>query len=504
MGGRARAVLVSGVSFRDERGSRRRLVLLRKITVIPEEPRVSQSAMPMMRPALVPEVLPAVMPEVPAVPEFLPAPPPELALPGRLPAGLPAEGRAALAAALAGTVPAAQPQDRGELVRTAGPACWDEGECARLRGFLDAVDEPRDRRGREHPLSYLLALPLAAGMAGDDELDAAGEWIASAPEEVFLKLGAPRDRSGRARRPDATTIGRIIARVDQCQYDDALCAWAAARARALRPGLRKHLRIDGKAVRGAAPRGGRAPMLLSGIWDDGTTAAQLPVDVRKTNEIPVFRALLGKIPDADLEGAVVTADQMHTQRKHARLIAAKGGHFVFTIGGNQPRLFAAADALCWESVAVEDWTVDRGHGRTDARTIKAMPATEPIRALFPHVRQVFLVERYSYGPAGELLGAVAVLGITSLPADQAGPGDLLAYLRGHWAIEMHHYVMSASGKMPAASAARTRPRQPSATPSSGSCTCTGYRTSPRSCAPTTATPTGSRSSSSASPGPSRH
>ncbi len=127
-------------------------------------------------------------------------------------------------------------------------------------------------------------------MAGDDELDAAGEWIAPAPEEVLFRLGAPRDRAGRAGRPDATTIGRVLARIDQCQYDDALCSWAAARAGAQRPGLRKHLRVGGKAVRGAAPRGGRAPMLLSGIWDDGTTAAQLPVDV-KTNEIPVFREL---------------------------------------------------------------------------------------------------------------------------------------------------------------------------------------------------------------------
>src|ERR1019366_6838651 len=42
-------------------------------------------------------------------------------------------------------------------------------------------------------------------------------------------------------------------------------------------------------------------------------------------------------------------------------------------------------------------------------------------------------------------------------------------------------TMSASGKTPAASAARTRPWPPSATRSSGSCTCTRYRTSPRSC-----------------------
>jgi len=277
-------------------------------------------------------------------------------------------------------------------------------------------------------------------MAGDGELDAAGEWITSAPEEVLLRLGAPRDRSGRPRRPDATTIGRALAGIDQCQYDDALCAWAAARARAQRPGLRRHLRVDGKALRGAAPRGGRAPMLLSGIWDDGTTAAQLPVNTAKTNEIPVFRQLLKKIPDEDLKGAVITADQMHTQREHARQLRRRDAHFVFTIGENQPGLFHAADALCWESVAVEAWTVDRGHGRTDVRVIKVMPATALIAALFPHVRQVFLVERYSYGPDGELLGAVAVPGITSLAPGQAGPGDLLAYLRGHWAIEMHHYV----------------------------------------------------------------
>ena len=310
-------------------------------------------------------------------------------------------------------------------------------EIARLRGFLRTVNDLRGRQGRVYPLEYLLALPLIAGMAGDGELDAAAEWAATAPEELLLKLGAPLDTTGKPRRPDATTIGRGLVGCDQGQYDDALCAWSAARARALRPGMRGHLRIDGKAVRGAA-RGGRVPMLLSGVWDDGTTAAQLPVDVKKTNEIPVFRQLLTKIPD--LARAVITADQMHTQRKHARQIEAAGAFFVFTIGENQPRLFEAAGALPWESVAGDAWTVDRGHGRIDVRTIKTLPPTPRIRELFPHVEQVFLVERYSYGTDGELLGAVAVLGITSLPADQAGPADLLAYLRGHWSIEMHHYV----------------------------------------------------------------
>jgi len=155
------------------------------------------------------------------------------------------------------------------------------------------------------------------------EVPAVPEFLpAPPPGELLLRLGAPQDRAGRARRPDATALGRVPATVDQVQYDDALCAWAAARARAQHTGPRKRLREDGKALRGAAPRGGRAPMPLSGIWDDGTTAAQLPVNTAKTNEITVFRVLLGKIPDTDLAGAVITADQMHTQREHARQIAA--------------------------------------------------------------------------------------------------------------------------------------------------------------------------------------
>lgn len=398
-----------------------------------------KSAMPSPCRVLVPDVLPAVMPDVPAVPEFLPAAPPELSLPSRVPADLPAEGRAVLAVALAGPLPAAKDPERGKLVRRSVPCRWDDAQIARLRGFLGTVDDLRGRQGRVYPLEYLLALPLIAGMAGDGELDATAEWAAGAPEELLIRLGAPLDRDGRPRRPDAGTIRRGLAGCDQGQYDDALCAWQGARARALRPGMRRHLRIDGKAVRGAATRGGRAPMLLSGIWDDGTTAAQLPVDI-KTNEIPVFRNLLEKIPEEDLKGAVISADEMHTQRRHARKIHAAGAFFIFTIGENQPRLFDAADALPWKSIAGEAWTVDRGHGRVDARTIKTLPPTPEIKELFPHVEQVFLVERYSYGLDGELLGAVAVLGTTSLPAGQAGAADLLAYLRGHWAIEVHHYV----------------------------------------------------------------
>ncbi len=398
--------------------------------------------MPVMRRALVPEVLPAVMPDRPEVPEFLPAAPPEPVLPSRVPADLPAEGRAALAAALAGPVPGAQRKTPGKTVLPddVTPLTWDDAEMARFLGFLRSMSDRRDPRGRRLPLGYLVAVAVAAGAAGDDSPEAAAAWASAAPARILHRLGAPRDAAGNPRRPDAATFSRVLGDPAHAQHaDDVLCAWAAARARDLRPGMRRHLRIDGKALRGAA-RGGHAPMLLSGLWDNGTTAAQLPVNTRKENEIPVFRDLLDKIPAGDLKGAVISADQMHTQRKHVQKIGKAGAYFLFTIGDNQEKLFDAADALPWRAFAGEAWTVDRGHGRIDVRTVKTLPPTPQILKKWPEVRQVFLVERYSYGTGGELLGAVAVLGITSLPPGQAGAADLLAYLRGHWSIEMHHYV----------------------------------------------------------------
>jgi predicted transposase YbfD/YdcC len=336
--------------------------------------------MPVMRRALVPEVLPAVMPDRPEVPDFLPAAPAEPALPSGIPLDLPAEGRVALAAALAGPVPGSRRKTPGATVLPGGDStlAWDDAELARFCGFLRSMPDHRDHRGRRIPLDYLTAVAVAAGAAGDDSAEGAAAWAASAPARVLHRLGAPHDAAGKPRRPDAATFSRVLGDPRHAQQaGDVLCAWAAARARDLRPGLRKHLRIDGKALRGAA-RGGRAPMLLSGIWDDGTTAAQLPVNVKKTNEIPVFRGLLDKIPPADLKDAVISADQMHTQREHARKIEAAGAFFIFTIGDNQEKLFDAADALPWRAFAGQAWTVDRGHGRIDARTIKTLPPTGQI------------------------------------------------------------------------------------------------------------------------------
>lgn len=394
-----------------------------------------------------PELLPAVMTPCydTVVPAVLGAEP--VTLPAQFPSRLPALAARRVAVVLAGQRAehdAAGAADESESEPAAAGAAWviDERACERLLGFLAQVQDRRDPRGVRYPLPYLLAVPIVAMMAHETQMNGIGEWVADAPEELLLALGAPTGPGGSARRPDAKTLTDALA-VHGEDYDRALCAFAGALARDHhhhQQQQRRSLHIDGKAQKGATPRGGRTPMLLAARFDDGTVPAQHVVPVDKSNEITVFRPLLDQIPDADLAGTVATGDQLHTQRGHALYLHERGAFYVFTVGGNQPRLFQALDALPWRHIAVDHATIDRGHGRIEIRTIQTLPATGKIKNLFPHVAQVFLIERHIYDTHGTPLGTVAVLGITSLPADDTDGAALLACVRGHWGIESLHWL----------------------------------------------------------------
>ena len=67
-----------------------------------------------------------------------------------------------------------------------------------------------------------------------------------------------------------------------------------------------------------------------------------------------------------------------------------------------------------------------------------MPAPEDLP--FPHVNQVWLIERYVTALDGTPCSAVAALGVTNLTADTAGPERLAALVRNHWGIESLHWL----------------------------------------------------------------
>jgi predicted transposase YbfD/YdcC len=54
---------------------------------------------------------------------------------------------------------------------------------------------------------------------------------------------------------------------------------------------------------------------------------------------------------------------------------------------------------------------------------------------FPHVQQVFAIERTRRKLDGSLLSHEVVYGLTSRTVEKASPAQILAFNRGHWSIE---------------------------------------------------------------------
>jgi predicted transposase YbfD/YdcC len=154
-------------------------------------------------------------------------------------------------------------------------------------------------------------------------------------------------------------------------------------------------------------------------------------------EVPAFQPLLDGL---DLAGTVITADALHTHPQAAEfLVTRKQAHYLLQVKANQPTLLARCTGLPWHRVPVLDRTRDRGHGRVELRTLKAVTVH---RFGFPHAAQVLQVTRKTRDLQANprRWRTVVVYAITSLQFAQASPARLADLLRGHWAIEALHHL----------------------------------------------------------------
>src|SRR6201996_5196168 len=182
--------------------------------------------------------------------------------------------------------------------------------CHYLLDLLAQVPDPRKRRGRRHPMAGLLAVGIAAVIAGSRSFAAIGQWAADAGPEVLAVLGAARGPA------EESTFRRAFALVSADALDRVLGAWLHTRASLA--GGRLVIAIDGKTVRGAKNKEGKAPHLVAALAHGiGAVLGQVAVDA-KSNEIPAVRELLRAF--AGLAGTVLTIGALHTQHDTAQLI----------------------------------------------------------------------------------------------------------------------------------------------------------------------------------------
>uniref|UniRef100_UPI003F493886 ISAs1 family transposase n=1 Tax=Microtetraspora malaysiensis TaxID=161358 RepID=UPI003F493886 len=303
---------------------------------------------------------------------------------------------------------------------------------------LAVVPDPRDPRGVRYPLCGLLAVAVCAVLAGASSFAAISDWLHDLDDHAKTQLGFGRGV------PVGTTVWRLLTRLDAGLLTTALAGWLRARTRSAPSRPRRYRRViavDGKTLRGARRSGGGQVHLLSALdTSSGIVLAQVTVDA-KSNEIPAFAPLLDAVESVlgGLTGVLFVADALHTQTGHAREIAERGAHLLVQVKGNQPTLHAQLKALPWPQVPAGDRTRDRGHGRRETRTVKAVTLATPGGITFPHAEQAVRITRTRI-TNGKTSRETCYLTV-SLPAADAQPADLQDWIRRHWHIEnMVHHV----------------------------------------------------------------
>ena len=295
---------------------------------------------------------------------------------------------------------------------------------------LRNVADPRDRRGVRHDLPTVLSLAITGVLAGCRSLTAIWEHTTDLTGADLRSLGLEEGQD----LPSESTIRRVLQDLDPADLDAHLTTWLCTRTGTING--RTVIAVDGKTMRGARTGDAPAPHLLSAL--DQVTGTVLPQRgvADKSNEIPALRRLLEPL---DLNGAVVSADAMHTQVDTAQWITQRGGHYLLTVKDNQKTLRRTLKALPWKDVPSIS-SVDTSHGRRVRRTVKAIEA--PRWVDFPGSAQVAQVRRTRTVKGRKAKTAKAssrsvevVYLICSLPMTDAQPETVAAWIRGHWGIE---------------------------------------------------------------------
>jgi hypothetical protein len=300
--------------------------------------------------------------------------------------------------------------------------------------YLAQLPEYRQARGKRHPLLALLLLVCVAMLCGARGQSAIADWGRYRGQPWLSRLGFTRRGA-----PSQPTLSRLFRAVPHATVEAVLGRWAEQALRLCPPaaGELEGVAVDGKRLRGSAKQGASDAHLLSAFSHRlKVVLGQVGVP-DKTNEIGAADDLLLALV---LEGRVVTADALLTQREVARTILASGGDYPLAVKENQPQLHA--DLVAAFAPAADDTglvgtacTVDAHGGRVEQRRLVASTALTGYSD-WPGLRQALMVERRVIHKAtGRMLRQEVAYAATSCPPGRATPEQLLRLWRGHWGIE---------------------------------------------------------------------
>lgn len=310
---------------------------------------------------------------------------------------------------------------------------------AHLLDYLKQVKDGRKRQGLRYPLEIVLVLFILAKLCGENKVYGIADWVQQRSDYLIETLGLQLKRK---RLPHHSTYRRIL--TEEINADELDHIVGEYLAQLPQNGQDVVIVLDGKTLRGTIsaedPFG--LHLLAAYLPGEGIVLMQMVVEKDKENEIGVAPKLLKCL---ELRNKIVIADAMHTQRQVSIQIVAAGGDFVWIVKDNQAstrqaieQLFAPEKPVPGLGCPAMDFrsaqTVEKQAGRIEERRITVSSLLNDYLD-WPHLGQVFKLERrFTTLATGEVTTEVQY-GLTSLKAQHAHPERLLSVVRSEWGIE---------------------------------------------------------------------
>jgi predicted transposase YbfD/YdcC len=303
----------------------------------------------------------------------------------------------------------------------------------RFKTAFQRLPDPRADNAR-HDLLEVLFIALAAVLCGADGCSEMEEFGQS--KEGLLRLFLRLEHG----IPSHDTFSRVFRLLKPQTFENAFRRFMASFAKANGLKLTGVVAVDGKALRGAYERGGRAtPLQLVNVFAVDARMAMAQQKAAGRNETAGALEVLELL---SLEACIVTADALHCHRAFAAAVRERGGDYVLAIKANRGRLFTAVTQQFARSGkrSVAEQIERSTHDRREARRATVM-------------RNTSLAASYGFP------GAAAVGRITSrrrmrgqradapvvrhyLLSKYISPKRLLHVTRSHWGIENQlHWVL---------------------------------------------------------------
>jgi predicted transposase YbfD/YdcC len=309
--------------------------------------------------------------------------------------------------------------------------------------MLASIDDPRDPRGRQYRIGFVLAVAVVATLAGAKNYAEIARKAADLPQELLRKLGAKWHWfTLMFRWPSWSVFRTVLSRIDGNAMDQKVGQWLFTHARKDASG-EWELALDGKVMRGAWTEGNDQFTLFSAmIHREAVTVAQVSVPAG-TNEITQAATLLKAIDSlgiAEGETVLITLDAAHTCTETATEIKKRPGfEYLMTVKGNRKKLQRAVFDKVLPALSGAPHDLVREHSRGRIKQWSCWIASAD-GIEFPGASQVAFIRREVFEVSGQRVGKENALMITSGEPAKMTAEYVSQKTREHWGIEnMSHY-----------------------------------------------------------------